>query len=57
MKKLSFVVVGLALLVCLNALAQQSVLARTGVTAKELQDWVTRWITESTAADSVWLIE
>ncbi len=55
MKKPSSVVVGLAVLVWLNALAQQSVLARTEVTAKELQDWVTRWISESTASDSVWL--
>jgi hypothetical protein len=55
MKRQSLVVVGLAVLVWLNALAQQSVLAKTGVTAKELQDWVTRWISESTAADSVWL--
>ena len=57
MKRQSFVVVGLAMLVWLNALAQQSVLARTGVSAKELQDWVTRWISESTAADSVWLVD
>jgi hypothetical protein len=57
MKRQSFVVVGLAALVCLQALAQQSVLPKTGVTAKELQDWVTRWITESTASDSVWLVD
>ncbi len=57
MKKQSLVVVGLAVWVWLNALAQQSVLPKTGVTAKELQDWVTRWISESTAADSVWLID
>jgi hypothetical protein len=57
MKRQSLVVVGLAVLVWLNALAQQSVLPKTGVTAKELQDWVTRWITESTAANSVWLID
>ena len=57
MKRPSLVVVGLTVLACLNALAQQSVLPKTGVTAKELQDWVTRWITESTAADSVWLID
>jgi hypothetical protein len=40
-----------------NAPAQQPVLARTGVTAMELKDWVARWIAESTAADSVWLID
>jgi hypothetical protein len=57
MKRHSLVVVGLAVLVWLNALAQQSVLARTDVTAKELQDWVTRWISESTASDSVWIID
>jgi hypothetical protein len=57
MKRQSFVVVGLAVLVWLNALAQQSVLPKTGVTAKELQDWCTRWISESTAADSVWLVQ
>jgi hypothetical protein len=57
MKRQSFVVVGLAMLVWLDALAQQSVLARTEVSAQELQDWVTRWISESTAADSVWLID
>jgi hypothetical protein len=57
MKRQSLVVVGLAALMWLNALAQQSVLARTGVSAKELQDWVTSWITESTAADGVWLVD
>lgn len=57
MKRLSLVVAGIAVLVWLNALAQQSVLARTGVTTKELQDWVTEWITQSTAADSVWLAD
>jgi hypothetical protein len=57
MKRQSLVAVGVAVLVCLNALAQQSLLARTEVTAKELQDWVTRWISESTASDSVWLAD
>jgi hypothetical protein len=55
MNRQSLAVVGLAVLVGLNAVAQQSVLPKTGVTAMELQDWITRWISESTAADSVWL--
>jgi len=57
MKRQSLVVVGLAVWVSLNAPAQQSVLARTEVTTKELQDWVTRWISESTASDSVWVAQ
>jgi hypothetical protein len=57
MKRQSLIVGGLAVLMWLSAPAQQPVLARTGVTATELRDWVTRWIAESTAADSVWLID